>query len=69
MLAPARLSEAPKPVFDVAGQIEIHQTVGGADLHLGVVILGGQDQRIEAALRPIGNLLDGFHAHVDDRDA
>ena len=32
------------PVLHVAGQVEVHQAVGGADLHFGVVILGGEDQ-------------------------
>ena len=35
----------------VTGQVEIHQPIGGADLHFGIVIVRGLDQRIEAALR------------------
>ena len=42
----------------VAGQVEIHQAVGGANLDFGVAVACGFDQWIEAALR--ADVHDGF---------
>ena len=47
----------------VPGKVEVDQAIGGADLDFGIVIVRGQDQGVQ---RPrAGQLLDGFHAHVD----
>ena len=49
--------------FHVAGQIEVDEAVGGADLNLGVGVPGGFYQRIETALRAnVDDGFDGFNA-------
>ena len=55
----------PEAGLDIPGQVEVHQPVGGADLDFGIVVLRGQDQRIEAALRAdLGDLPYGLDTHV-----
>ena len=46
----------------VPGQVEVDQAIGGLDLHFGIVIVRGQNQRVQRAR--VGQLFDGFHAHI-----
>ena len=68
MLVPTRLQRCAEAGLHVAGQVEIHQAVGGADLHFGIVVARGLHQRVEAALRAdLGDLFDRLDADVEVR--
>ena len=60
--APQRGADAG---LHIAGKVEVHQAVGGEDLHFGIVIAGWpaiSGSRL-ARRADFGDLLDGFEAH------
>ena len=59
------LERAAEPGLHISRQIEIHQTIGGANLDLRIGVVGSLDQWIETARGPdFGDLFRRFEAYV-----